>query len=33
MTGCGIEILPGAGHVMSVDEPEFVGGRIVKFLH
>jgi pimeloyl-ACP methyl ester carboxylesterase len=30
--GCEIEILPEAGHVMSVDEPAFIGDRIVKFL-
>jgi pimeloyl-ACP methyl ester carboxylesterase len=30
--GCEIEILPDAGHVMSVDEPDFIGGRIVTFL-
>jgi len=30
--GCEIEILPDAGHVMSVDEPDFIGDRIVKFL-
>jgi pimeloyl-ACP methyl ester carboxylesterase len=29
---CEIEILPRAGHMMSVDEPEFVGARIVNFL-
>jgi pimeloyl-ACP methyl ester carboxylesterase len=29
---CDIEILPSAGHIMSVDEPEFVGERIVDFL-
>jgi len=29
---CEIEILPQAGHIMSVDEPEFVGERIVNFL-
>jgi pimeloyl-ACP methyl ester carboxylesterase len=29
---CEIEILPRAGHIMSVDEPEFVGERIVSFL-
>jgi pimeloyl-ACP methyl ester carboxylesterase len=29
---CEIEILPHAGHIMSLDEPEFVGERIVKFL-
>jgi pimeloyl-ACP methyl ester carboxylesterase len=27
-----IEILPQAGHIMSVDEPEFVGKRIAAFL-
>ena len=27
-----IEVLPDAGHVMSVDEPEYVGPRIVEFL-
>ncbi len=32
ITGCQIEILPTAGHVMSVDEPEFVGRRITDFL-
>jgi pimeloyl-ACP methyl ester carboxylesterase len=32
IAGCEIEILPGAGHIMSVDEPEFVGGRIASFL-
>jgi hypothetical protein len=25
-------ILPDAGHVMSIDEPEFVGGRIARFV-
>jgi pimeloyl-ACP methyl ester carboxylesterase len=30
--GCDIEILPQAGHIMSVDEPEFVGERIAAFL-
>jgi pimeloyl-ACP methyl ester carboxylesterase len=30
--GCEIEILPNAGHLMSVDEPEFVSGRIVRLL-
>jgi pimeloyl-ACP methyl ester carboxylesterase len=30
--GCEIEVLPEAGHVMSVDEPEVVGARIVDFL-
>jgi pimeloyl-ACP methyl ester carboxylesterase len=29
---CEIEILPNAGHIMSVDEPEFVSARIVSFL-
>jgi pimeloyl-ACP methyl ester carboxylesterase len=29
---CDIEILPSAGHIMSVDEPEFVGKRIADFL-
>jgi pimeloyl-ACP methyl ester carboxylesterase len=29
---CEVEILPGAGHVMSIDEPEFVGDRIARFL-
>ena len=29
---CEIEVLPQAGHIMSVDEPEFVAERIVKFL-
>jgi pimeloyl-ACP methyl ester carboxylesterase len=33
IAGCEIEVLPNAGHVMSVDEPEFVGKRIVEFLH
>jgi pimeloyl-ACP methyl ester carboxylesterase len=33
ITGCEIEVLPGAGHVMSVDEPDLVGNRIVEFLH
>jgi pimeloyl-ACP methyl ester carboxylesterase len=32
ITGCEIEILPRAGHVMNVDEPELVGARIVRFL-
>jgi len=32
-TGCEIEVLPEAGHVMSVDEPDRVGDRIVEFLH
>jgi pimeloyl-ACP methyl ester carboxylesterase len=30
---CRIEILPDAGHVMSVDEPHYVAERIVDFLH
>ena len=30
--GCDIEVLPGAGHIMSVDEPDFVADRIVEFL-
>jgi pimeloyl-ACP methyl ester carboxylesterase len=29
---CDIEILPGAGHIMSVDEPELVGSRAARFL-
>jgi pimeloyl-ACP methyl ester carboxylesterase len=29
---CQVEILPSAGHIMSVDDPEFVGSRIVNFL-
>jgi pimeloyl-ACP methyl ester carboxylesterase len=29
---CEIEILPQAGHIMSVDEPAFVGERIAAFL-
>jgi pimeloyl-ACP methyl ester carboxylesterase len=29
---CEIEILPRAGHIMSVDEPEFVGKRVASFL-
>jgi len=33
ITGCEIEFLPEAGHVMSVDEPDLVGNRIVEFLH
>jgi pimeloyl-ACP methyl ester carboxylesterase len=32
IAGCEIQILPDAGHVMSIDEPEFVGGRIARFL-
>jgi pimeloyl-ACP methyl ester carboxylesterase len=33
ITGCEIEVLPDAGHVMSVDEPDLVSARIVEFLH
>jgi pimeloyl-ACP methyl ester carboxylesterase len=29
---CEVEILPDAGHVMSIDEPESVGDRIARFL-
>jgi pimeloyl-ACP methyl ester carboxylesterase len=29
---CDIEILPSADHIMTVDEPEFVGKRIADFL-
>jgi pimeloyl-ACP methyl ester carboxylesterase len=32
IAGCEIEVLPNAGHVMSVDEPNLVGSRIVEFL-
>jgi pimeloyl-ACP methyl ester carboxylesterase len=32
ITRCAIEVLPDAGHVMSVDEPDLVGTRIVGFL-
>jgi pimeloyl-ACP methyl ester carboxylesterase len=32
IAGCEVEILPGAGHVMSIDDPEFVAGRIASFL-
>jgi pimeloyl-ACP methyl ester carboxylesterase len=32
IAGCQVEILPRAGHVMNVDEPEFVGARVVRFL-
>jgi pimeloyl-ACP methyl ester carboxylesterase len=32
ITRCEIEILPEAGHVMSVDEPDFVSARVVDFL-
>jgi pimeloyl-ACP methyl ester carboxylesterase len=32
IAGCQIEILPNAGHIMSIDEPEVVGKRIVHFL-
>ncbi len=30
--GCEVQVLPEAGHVMSVDEPVVVGERIVEFL-
>jgi len=30
--GCEIEILPNAGHLMSVDEPEFVSAHIENLL-
>jgi pimeloyl-ACP methyl ester carboxylesterase len=30
--GCAIEVLPDAGHVMSVGEPGLVADRIVAFL-
>ena len=33
IAGCEIEILPNADHVMSVDEPNVVGTRIVRFLN
>jgi len=29
---CQIEILPGAGHLMIFDEPDFIGGRTAQFL-
>lgn len=32
ITGCAIEVLPDAGHVMSVDEPDLVSARISEFL-
>jgi pimeloyl-ACP methyl ester carboxylesterase len=32
INGCEIEILPRAGHVMNVDEPEFGGARVASFL-
>jgi pimeloyl-ACP methyl ester carboxylesterase len=32
ITGCQIEVLGDAGHVMSVDEPDFVAERIDEFL-
>jgi pimeloyl-ACP methyl ester carboxylesterase len=32
MAGCEIEILPLAGHVMSVDEPDIIGDRIGEIL-
>jgi pimeloyl-ACP methyl ester carboxylesterase len=33
IAGCEVEVLPNAGHVMSVDEPNLVATRIVEFLH
>ncbi len=30
--GSEVEILPNAGHVLSIDEPDFVGDRIIAFL-
>jgi pimeloyl-ACP methyl ester carboxylesterase len=30
--GCEVEVLSDAGHVMSVDEPDFVGKRSIEFL-
>jgi pimeloyl-ACP methyl ester carboxylesterase len=30
--GCEVEVLPDAGHVMSVDEPDFVAKRSIEFL-
>jgi pimeloyl-ACP methyl ester carboxylesterase len=32
IAGCEVEVLPNAGHVMSVDEPDLVATRIVEFL-
>ena len=32
LADCEVEILPQAGHAMSVDEPELVGTRIARFL-
>lgn len=32
ITGCEVEILPNAGHLMMFDEPEFIGARIAGFL-
>ena len=32
IAGCAVEVLPGAGHVMSVDQPDVVGAGIVRFL-
>jgi pimeloyl-ACP methyl ester carboxylesterase len=32
ISGCDIEVLPNAGHVMSVDEPDFVAKRSIEFL-
>jgi pimeloyl-ACP methyl ester carboxylesterase len=31
--GCEVDVLPEAGHVISVDEPDFVGERIFEFMH
>jgi pimeloyl-ACP methyl ester carboxylesterase len=32
ISDCEIEVLPRAGHIMNIDEPEFVGTRSVRFL-
>jgi pimeloyl-ACP methyl ester carboxylesterase len=32
IAGCEIEVLPNAGHLTSVDEPNLVGTRSVQFL-
>ena len=32
ISGSEIEVLSDAGHVMSVDEPDFVGQRTIEFL-
>ena len=32
IAGCEITVLPDAGHVMSVDEPDIIGERIIEFL-